>query len=274
MEKRSKIAHGDMAIHWTSAVIRTAHDETGLSLLEQLGYFEIDYLIKAVKPQKKTILHDYIEAIIMDDFFYWINKHFPGDVIMELDDCMKYYQVDITALGERMFQFDSDGELKCGNLDDAEVYADNLLDLFKKKLLTTLADDVFTLLYSDKNFLAFFCSKISEKVRDLKVADYPEMLTSDGVIKRCSYWPSWLLTGIEYRDKGRCQLCGCDTTAILRPGVILNIDHIVPLDNGGINDPINLQLTCEHCNKSKGARSKAFNNVATPFWPLDLYEQD
>lgn len=133
---------------------------------------------------------------------------------------------------------------------------------------------MFTILYSDKNFLAFFSSKITEIVRGLKVADYPEMLTSDGIIKRCSYWPTWLSAGIKYRDKGRCQLCGCDITAVLRPDVMPNIDHIIPLDNGGINDPINLQLTCEHCNKSKGARSMTFNNVATPFWQLEVYKRD
>ena len=83
------------------------------------------------------------------------------------------------------------------------------------------------------------------------------------------------LTTVEHymRDKGRCQLCGCDVSGILRTDVKYNIDHIVPLKCGGINDPINLQLSCEHCNKSKGARSTKFNNIASPFWRLDEYEQ-
>ncbi|MGH3264610.1 MAG: HNH endonuclease [Trebonia sp.] len=34
----------------------------------------------------------------------------------------------------------------------------------------------------------------------------------------------------------------------------LEIDHIVSLARGGSNDPSNLQVLCEHCNKRKGHR--------------------
>ncbi len=274
MGKRSSIAHWDMAIQWASAVIRAAHDTEGLPLCEQLEYYEIDYINKAVKPHKKTILHDYIEAIIMDNYSYLLDKHFPEEVIAELDECAQYYQISVSQLGERTFQFDSRGKLIYGDFCDAEKYADDFLNLFQQKLLSTLAEDVFTILYNDKNLLAFFCTELAKIINKLKVASYPDALATDGVIKRCTYWPIWLQKGICYRDKGRCQLCGCDTTATLRPDIKINIDHIVPLDSGGINDPINLQLTCEHCNKSKGARNMMFNNIATPFWLLDDYEQE
>lgn len=274
MGKRSSIAHGDMAIQWASAVIYAAHDTESLPLGEQLKHYGIDYINKAVKPHKKTILHDYIEAIIMNNYSYLLDKCFPGEVITDLDECAQYYQISVCSLGERTFQFDSHGELIYGDFYDAEKYADDFLNLFQQKLLSTLAEDVFTILYNDKNLLAFFCKELAKIICGLKVSDYPDVLVADGVIKRCTYWPTWLENGICYRDKGRCQLCGCDTTAILRPDIKTNIDHIIPLDSGGINDPINLQLTCEHCNKSKGARSTTFNNMATPFWLLDDYEQE
>lgn len=41
---------------------------------------------------------------------------------------------------------------------------------------------------------------------------------------------------------------------------------MVPLEDGGTNDPCNVQLTCEHCNKSKGARSRDYKNIIIPFW--------
>ena len=202
-----------------------------------------------------------------------LDKHFPGEVIADLDECSEYYQLPIDSLGKRQFRFDSTGELLSGDFEDAEVYADNFLNLFQEKLLSTLAEDVFTILYSDKNLLAFFCNELADKIRNLKASEYPDILASDGVLQRCQYWPAWLERGIYMRDKGRCQLCGCDVSGILRTDVKYNIDHIVPLKCGGINDPINLQLSCEHCNKSKGARSTKFNNIASPFWRLDEYEQ-
>ena len=273
MKKRSSIIHGDMAIQWASTVISYVHDAEGLPLCEQLDYYCIDYLNKAVLPHKKTILHDYIEAVIIDSYSYMLDKHFPGEVIADLDECSEYYQLPIDSLGKRQFRFDSTGELLSGDFEDAEVYADNFLNLFQEKLLSTLAEDVFTILYSDKNLLAFFCNELAEKRRNLKASEYPDILASDGVLQRCQYWPAWLERGIYMRDKGRCQLCGCDVSGILRTDVKYNIDHIVPLKCGGINDPINLQLSCEHCNKSKGARSTKFNNIASPFWRLDEYEQ-
>lgn len=272
MKRRSNTVHGDMAIQWASEVISHAHD-TEWPLCEQLDYYRIDYLKKVVVPHKKTILHDYVEAVIMNSYSYLLDKHFPGEVIADLDECSRCYQLSVDSLGIRHFQFDSDGELTRGDFEDAEIYADSFLDLFQQKLLPTLAEDVFTILYNDKNLLSFFCNELAEKICKLKTAEYSDILASDGVIKRCPYWPKWLKNGIYLRDKGRCQLCGCDLSMLLRTDINYNIDHIVPLKCGGINDPINLQLSCEHCNKSKGDRSAKFNNIASPFWSLDEYEQ-
>jgi hypothetical protein len=48
------------------------------------------------------------------------------------------------------------------------------------------------------------------------------------------------------RDTGRCVECGRQER--------LEYDHIVPLSRGGSNTVRNLQLLCEPCNRSKGAR--------------------
>ena len=48
------------------------------------------------------------------------------------------------------------------------------------------------------------------------------------------------------RYNGRCVHCDTDHK--------LAIDHIVPLAKGGTNSILNLQLLCENCNTSKGAR--------------------
>lgn len=52
------------------------------------------------------------------------------------------------------------------------------------------------------------------------------------------------------RDKFTCQYCGRSA-----PDVILEVDHIDPVANGGSNDVLNLVTACSECNRGKGART-------------------
>lgn len=48
------------------------------------------------------------------------------------------------------------------------------------------------------------------------------------------------------RDRGRCVDCGSRTR--------LEFDHIIPVSRGGSGTARNIELRCESCNRSKGAR--------------------
>ncbi|WP_276733795.1 group II intron reverse transcriptase/maturase [Bacillus sp. (in: firmicutes)] len=54
------------------------------------------------------------------------------------------------------------------------------------------------------------------------------------------------------RQLGKCQLCGL----MLRDGDKLNIDHIIPLSQGGKYTSNNLQLLHKHCHDTKTARDR------------------
>lgn len=51
------------------------------------------------------------------------------------------------------------------------------------------------------------------------------------------------------RDAFTCQYCGRSA-----PDVILEVDHIVPVAEGGKNELINLVTSCRECNRGKGKR--------------------
>lgn len=51
------------------------------------------------------------------------------------------------------------------------------------------------------------------------------------------------------RDKFTCQYCGK-----MSPDVVLEIDHIKPVCDGGTNDELNLITSCFECNRGKGKR--------------------
>ena len=48
------------------------------------------------------------------------------------------------------------------------------------------------------------------------------------------------------RDEGKCAYCGSREK--------LEYDHIIPISKGGSNTARNIQLLCETCNRSKGAK--------------------
>ena len=52
---------------------------------------------------------------------------------------------------------------------------------------------------------------------------------------------------IFHRDAFTCQYCGRQP-----PDVVLELDHIRPVAEGGTNDELNLVSSCEACNRGKG----------------------
>lgn len=51
------------------------------------------------------------------------------------------------------------------------------------------------------------------------------------------------------RDQFACQYCGRKP-----PSVVLHIDHIIAVVDGGTNDEANLATSCDQCNNGKGSR--------------------
>jgi len=52
------------------------------------------------------------------------------------------------------------------------------------------------------------------------------------------------------RDRFTCQYCGQNP-----PAVVLEIDHIVAISEGGLDSVENLVTACQECNRGKAARS-------------------
>jgi len=57
---------------------------------------------------------------------------------------------------------------------------------------------------------------------------------------------------ILQRDGFRCRYCGRPGST---PGVVLHVDHVVPVVAGGTTSEDNLRTACEECNLGKGTRA-------------------
>ena len=232
-----KEANFKTAMHLATYIINECHPS---------NFFENkndEFLEKILIPNKKTLLHDYIEFIHEDELDYAIRKTGYESIIDDVIDTLLFYNIDYPDMTE---EEENDVELK-------EEYYSKLIELYYK-LTPNIVEEIFTILYMDKEFLKKFNESISEIIKDMKTDKYKIYLEKDGIVKRCTDLPKWLKNGVFFRDKWICQICGKDLTCMISTDSKLNYDYIIPLEKGGSNDPSNFQLTCKNCNTSKGTR--------------------
>ncbi|MCH7612350.1 MAG: HNH endonuclease [Candidatus Marinimicrobia bacterium] len=132
-------------------------------------------------------------------------------------------------------------------------------------LFEHLSNEIFYILFNNRNFLLKFNEIVSESVSDL-IDTYPSnLLNNKGRIKRTNI-PVWVKNAVFHRDKGRCVFCNTDLTSLVNTLTAKNYDHIVPLDLFGANDPCNIQLSCEKCNKTKSNKDPETSNNYYSWW--------
>ena len=209
---------------------------------EERGYYlpsepVSDFVTKAAKPQKRTLLHEYIYSVIVEQYEWDIGHGAPEDLI----DMRGLFIAANRTVPEWM---------------TPEHLVDHLYDLDRemRMCVDALVPATFHILFSDLRFLQDFQDIVSELVSQISAEEFPIALRSVGVLRRPRHIPVWLKKAIFHRDKGRCQACLCDLTGVIALGSEIHIDHIRPLARSGSNDPTNFQLLCEPCNKRKGAR--------------------
>ncbi|MBL8815253.1 MAG: HNH endonuclease [Planctomyces sp.] len=152
------------------------------------------------------------------------------------------------------------------NVSDEEVDEDTLRAYINalydsgplEKLLLQMVEEIFFLMFMNREFLRKYHEMVSSCVKtaelDLLSKSDCDHFASDGVLKR-SHIPMWAQRAVFYRDRGACAICMTDLTGIVCIGNRKHFDHMVALQNGGVNCVTNLQLLCETCNLSKGADS-------------------
>lgn len=208
-----------------------------------------DFAARVASPKKRTILHETIHAVAFSYLEYSTRKYPESEV--------PYYRELLAEAG-----------MKAPVWLNEENVAQHThrLDRLLAKASEILIPSVFHVLFSDREFVTLFQTRITKMVSELKRSDYPEVLAADGVFKRPTYLPTWLKAGVFHRDHGRCQHCWRDLTGLVAPVTDLHLDHIIPLAQSGTNDPTNFQLSCSACNLKKGKKIIQTPGRYCPYW--------
>ncbi|WP_221178304.1 HNH endonuclease [Pseudomonas protegens] len=119
--------------------------------------------------------------------------------------------------------------------------------------------------------MRLFGERIAGAIADICPSQHPLYLHGQGRLKRSSFWPVWLREALFYRENGRCAECSNSLTGVFDTSIKPQIDHIVPISNGGTTDPTNLQILCEPCNKKKGNSSSQVGNYIYVPWEFCAY---
>jgi hypothetical protein len=130
------------------------------------------------------------------------------------------------------------------------LYDEGLLE----KLEDQMVDEVFYIMFSNREFLRKYNTMIAGYVHELEIDGLDEKeaayFRKNGVLKRVAI-PAWVRRAVFFRDRGACGRCNRDISGLVTLRSQKNFDHIVPLAVGGINDVTNIQLLCDACNGAK-----------------------
>ncbi|HAV1378311.1 TPA: HNH endonuclease [Vibrio parahaemolyticus] len=236
--------------------------------------FESDYIIdpldvasdldnQITKPQKITLLHDYIDYLVTDHLtFYFRGGGWEYEDMAPILPMLESHQIEFLELDEYIkdwYRDDDTGETIEVTEDHIEMfkhqYAFEYIEpIVDKQFIPIIVTEVFSLLFADREAM---------KVFNLKVAESIGQRT-----QRNTYWPKWLERALFCREKGLCAICKSDLSSMFHTHGKLAIDHIVPIALNGVNDPTNLQILCQTCNGQKSGSSIKTSNAIPLFWDV------
>ncbi len=209
------------------------------------------FVRSALKFNKVSLLHIYVSSTLYCYYSREFRKN--GDLLEEDNlvwwiDLMKEYDVDL--IDSKFNDEEDDFAWKWFQKNEEAFLA----------FFDTISNEIVHILFNNKLLLVRFNRIVRNVLIDedgtyAGIIEWPDgSRNKNGTIKRCTI-PKWVKRAVFHRDKGRCVFCNRDLSGILNIFQNSNYDHIVPLNDFGTNDPCNIQLTCEKCNKSKGAKN-------------------
>ena len=248
--------------------------------LRELEAFTVDgQVVQYLAPWPRwSVLHAFI-AWVADSLF---SSDCSGPRLVTLEGAMSPKRVLPVDAALATYGIDDDAfypDESLTGVDRENAYYDYFLDLRLSQpyedLLRQLADEVFYLMFQNRAALlglhSFLAMHVTEIHPDDHAEDDPEIAAAfaqPGCLKRVTP-PAWARRAVFFRDHGRCVLCGVDLSGLLDPLDPPDVDHIVPLARGGLNDITNLQLLCAGCNRRKGATRAHTDTLYRRWYRLD-----
>jgi hypothetical protein len=214
-----------------------------------------------VKPyQKDTAFHMFIHITVNDFFINDMNEHdqeaFENQA-KHNDSLQRLYAEKVFEEFNVNFPFKDEGENRQDiSMAEIEEYQEEImLTGYIEDCVDRITEQVFHLLFTNREMAFKFNYYVSNRILEVDMDEIDDELipyfskVNKRLIRKSP--PTWAKKAIYFRDRGRCCDCNKDLSGTLSLLNKDNFDHIIPLEQGGINDVSNLQLLCDNCNAAK-----------------------
>jgi len=233
----------------------------------ELDWESINVINCLYKFSKISLLHFYIYAMISVEERRYFRKNYDlfeesEEMVSDVENNLRKYGINFLPYSEYLLL----NKIELSDDDYLFLPWFNSQEKNFEQLWEKITDEVFHLLFSNRTFLLRFNKSLATYLKSGKVDIPTKYVDKKGVIKRQSYFPTWVKKAIYYRDQGRCVLCQRDLTGLLSTDQCIHYDHIVPLNLWGTNDPCNMQLLCEDCNLRKSGTLAQTATRYHPWW--------
>lgn len=211
-------------------------------------FTERQFEVEAEEFPKVSVLREYCLWLVDRVFYEQANSIANWGKVADFNPInwinqavIKYREIDVSINND--FEFNDDD-------DYLEIYSNYLEYLNKYEeglfydVISDIAVEIEYILFQNRDFL-------------LRFNEQQAVAFEDNPRKRV-YIPEWVKRAVLFRDKGCCVFCKKDLTGLysLLDDNEKHFDHIVSLNEGGINDVCNIQLSCKDCNLKKSDSSK------------------
>lgn len=209
-------------------------------------FIERQFEIEPEDFPKVSVLREYCWWLVDRVFYEQANHISQTDEIADFDPIawinqaiMKYKNINVS----------SKKKFECKEEDFLEKYnqyiefLDTIHESLYFEVIGAIAIEVEYILFQNRDFLLRFNEQVA-----VMFCEHP---------RKRVYVPEWVKRAVLFRDRGCCVFCKKDLTGLysLLEDNEKHFDHIVPLNEGGINDVCNMQLACQDCNLSKSDNS-------------------
>ena len=223
---------------------------------ESMGKFEYVTTYGTFVEQEFAVdPEEFPKVFVLREFCYWMVERIIWEQVSLISNedkdydfnpvswvCQaikKYRDIDIDGLFEQICVEDTeDADFE----EHFNVFIEKLDDLYCN-VIWDIATEIEYILFQNREFLVRFNETMASAFEDKN--------------RKRVYIPEWVKRAVLFRDRGCCVFCKKDLTGIytLLDDREKQFDHIVPLEEGGLNDVCNIQLTCQECNQRKHIRS-------------------